>query len=132
MTTFNAMKGRTLLVKRNAVLVAGARTKGITINGSPIDVTNDDDDGIRKLLSVPGQIDVEISVAGILLNDNLIAESLSASSRTQNTQFLFGSGSPDNGFTGSFFMASLKITGEYQGAVTFEATFQSAGAVTYA
>ena len=35
------------------------------------------------------------------------------------------------GFVGDFFLASMNFSGEYQGAVTFEAEFQSAGAVTY-
>lgn len=126
-----AQRGRSFIVQRNGVNVAGVRTKSITINGSPIDVTTDDDAGVRALLDQPGQVDVAISVSGILLNDTLAQESLSASDRVALTKFL-RSGSPDNGFSGQFFMSSYKETGEYQGAVTFEAEFQSAGAVTFA
>ncbi len=132
MTAIAATKGRTVIVKRNAVVVAGVRTKNITINGSPIDVTTDDDAGVRALLDTPGQVDVSISVSGIVLSDTLRTEALGTTDRTQITQFLYGSASPDNGWTGNFFLASYKETGEYQGAITFEAEFQSAGAVTYA
>lgn len=130
-TSFAALSGRTVVVKRAGVAVAGARTKGITINGSPIDVTTDDDAGVRALLDVPGQVDVSISVSGLALNDTLRIESLNSTDRTQITQFIFGSGSPDRAFAGNFFLASYKETGEYQGSVTFEAEFQSAGTVTY-
>jgi predicted secreted protein len=131
----SAMKGRAVVVTRNGTPVAGARTKSITINGSPIDVTTDDADAVQKLLDEPGQVDVAISVSGILLNDLLTAESLSTSARVKATQFMFGgfSGSPLNthGFSGNFFMESFAITGEYQGAVTFEASFKSADTVTF-
>ena len=127
----SASRGRSFVVQRGGANVAGVRTKSLTVNGSPIDVTTDDDAGIRSLLDQPGQVDVAISVAGILLNDILAAESLQTSDRVQLTKFL-RSGSPDNGFSGQFFLASYKETGEYQGAVTFKADFQSADTVTYA
>ena len=128
----SAVAGRTVIVKRNAVAVAGVRTKGIKIAGSPIDVTNDDDAAVRKLLNAPGQVDVSLSVSGVLINDTLRAEALGTSDRVAPMQFLYNSGvSPDSGFTGDFFMASYNETGEYQGSVTFEAEFQSAGTVTY-
>lgn len=126
-----ASRGRSFVVQRGGVNVAGVRTKSITVNGSPIDVTTDDDAGIRSLLDQPGQVDVAISVAGILLNDTLATESLQTTDRVQLTKFL-RSGSPDNGFSGQFFLTSYKETGEYQGAVLFEAEFQSAGVVTFA
>lgn len=126
-------KGRSVGVFRGAapVLVAGARTKGCSINGSPIDVTNDDDAAVRKLLNEPGQIDVSLTVAGILKNETLIQESLDAADRVQATEFRWP-GSVSNGkLAGEFFLSSFGITGEYQGAATFEATFESAGAVTF-
>lgn len=129
------IRGRAVVIRRGGVNLAGVRTKSISINGSPIDVTNDDDDGVRKLLDQPGQLDVEISVSGIVLNATLRNEALSTSDRVANTQFIFGGfeGSPANthGFIGDFFLAGYTETGEYQGVVVFEATFQSAGAVTY-
>jgi predicted secreted protein len=118
-----AIKGRAVLVFRNGTRVAGVRTKSITINGAPIDITADEDDGIRR------------SVSGVLLNESLRAEALSTSDRIAATVFTYPGfdGSPANthGFSGEFFLASYSETGEYQGAVTFEATFQSAGQVTY-
>jgi TP901-1 family phage major tail protein len=126
-------KGRSIGVYRGAspTLVAGARTKGLSINGSPIDVTNDDDAAVRKLLNEPGQIDVSITVAGILKNETLIQESLDAADRVQATEFRWPGSVTNGDLTGDFFLASFGITGEYQGAATFEATFESAGAVAF-
>lgn len=134
MSASTAIRGRLLQIYRNSLLVAGARTKSLKINGSPIDVTVDDDAGVRQLLAQAGQVDVSISVSGILVSDQLIQEALSATSRTQTTSFGIAGGfigSPDHlTFTGSFYLASFELGGEYQGAATFSAEFQSAGAVT--
>lgn len=131
-----ALKGRSIIIRRNGIIVAGVRTKSITIGGSPIDVTTDDDDGVRKLMDQPGQVDVSISVSGIVLNEVLRNESLSTSDRVATTQFTYkegfeGSPADSHGFSGDFFLASYSETGEYQGMTTFEAEFQSAGPVTY-
>lgn len=129
------IKGRAVVVRRNGVNLAGVRTKSIAIAGSPIDVTTDDDDGVRRLKDEPGQVDVSISVSGIVLNNTLRSEALSTSDRVSQTQFIFGGfeGSPANthGFVGDFFLASYTESGEYNGVVTFEAEFQSAGLVTF-
>lgn len=126
-----AIKGRSVLIHRNGVLVAGARTKSISINGSPIDITTDDDDGVRKVMEEPGQLDVEISVSGIILNAALRPDAMSTSDRVKPTDLIFGTGSPTNRFSGDFFIQGYTESFEYQGAGTFEATFISAGTVTY-
>lgn len=132
----SGMKGRAIIIQRNGVTVAGVRTKSITIGASTIDTTNDDDAAVRKLLDAAGQVDVSISVSGILVNDQLLSESLLAEGRVQTTAFKLPggfSGSPDHStLSGQFFMDSFGITGEHQGAATFEASFQSSGAVTLA
>jgi predicted secreted protein len=125
-----AIAGRNILVRRNGVVLAGVRVKGISIAGAPIDVTNDDDDGIRKLLDEAGQLDISISVSGVLMNDTLRDEALNADDRVAPTAFEIGTTSPTDGYSGNFFMESYNEGGEYQGHGTFEATFQSAGAVT--
>jgi predicted secreted protein len=126
-------KGRSIGVYRGATptLVAGVRTKGLNINGSPIDITNDDDEAVRKLLNEPGQIDVSISVAGVLKNETLIQEALDAADRVQATEFRWPGSITDGKLAGDFFLATFGITGEYQGHATFEATLESAGVVAF-
>lgn len=130
--TFPA-KGRAITVKRGAgpTLIGGVRTKSMTINGSSIDVTNDDDSGIRKLMDEPGELSVSITVGGIIKSDTLRIESLNSTDRVDATEFGFPGSGTNGKIAGQFFLASYTETGEYQGAQTFQATFESAGACTY-
>lgn len=125
-------KGRALQLKRGTaaseVLIAGVRTKSLSINGEAIDVTNDDDDGWRKMLDMPGELSVEFSCSGVAKNHTLLQEALSNSDRVQSTLLLWTGGGK---LQGNFYLASYSETGEYQGGVMFEATFQSQGTVTY-
>jgi len=127
-------KGRSVAVYYGdspGTLIAGVRTKGITINGAPIDITSDDDAGYRKLLDEPGQLDVAISVSGILTNQQLANDALSTTDRVKGLEFRWV-GTTQNGFVrGDFFMESFAITGEYNGAATFEASFLSTGTISY-
>lgn len=126
--------GRLVLVKRAGATLGGVRTKSISINGAAIDITTDDDAGIRKIMEVPGQLDIDITVSGILLGGSLRSTAMSTSDRVAAMEFIYPGfeGSPANthGFTGDFYLESYTETGEYQGAVTFEATFKSAGIIT--
>lgn len=130
----SAIKGRSIVVQRNGVTIAGVRSKSVSINGSSIDTTNDDNNGIRQLLDEPGQVEVSISVSGILTNDALLQEALSVADRGQTMSFIMPggwTGSPSfQTLSGGFFMSSFSITGEYQGAATFEAEFQSSSTVS--
>jgi predicted secreted protein len=126
-----AIKGRDIEVWRGAVLakVAGVRAKSISLNGEPIDVTNDDDDGVRKLLADAAELAVELTVSGVATDDTLRAESVLVDGRAINTEFRFPGGTEK--YAGSFFMTGYTENGEYKGSAMFEATFQSAGAVAY-
>lgn len=129
------VKGRAVLVRRNSIVLAGVKTKSISIAGSPIDVTSDDSAGFRQLMDNPGQIDVSIKIAGIAVTETLRSQAIAESGRVLTTEFVFPGyeGSPGNthGFSGPFFIASYTESAEYNGAVTFEAELQSAGTVTY-
>ena len=52
-------------------LVAGARTKSVTFNNEPIDVTTDDASGFRTLLEEPGQKSLDVSVEGLLFDEEI-------------------------------------------------------------
>lgn len=123
-------KARSLTVKRNSILVASVRTKSIKINGSEIDITTDDDAGWKKLLVEPAIVSAEISVAGILKDETLATEAVNTTTRALTTEFGWPGASTPGKLAGTFFLTSFHITGEYQGAATFEATFVSSGAVT--
>lgn len=112
-------------------LIAGVRTKSLVINGSPIDITNDDDAAARKLLDEPGQLDVSMTVAGILKDQGLVRDALSTTDRVKGMEFRWPGTVQSGFFAGDFFMENFTMGGEYQGAITFEASFQSTGQVRY-
>ncbi len=107
--------------------IPGVREKGITINGEAIDISSDDDDGWRKLLDVPGERSVDISISGVLISDAVKA-ALFNGSRTQAVVLTYPSGAV---ITGDFYLGTLSETEPYKGEATFDATLQSTGEVTF-
>lgn len=122
-----AFAGRKTTLKWKTALLAGVRDKSLTINGEPVDVTNGDDDGWRHLLAEAGSRSVELGVNGVCDADTLRAV-MFTEDRTGALEYTYPSGAK---ISGTFFLASYKENGPYKEAQTFDATFQSAGAVTY-
>lgn len=124
-----AAKGRALLVKRGVTVIAGLRTKGVSINNEPIDVTTDDEAGYRTLLGDPGAKSLDLSIEGITKDDDLrVAILASGSMMLTDVTITY----PDGGILdGDFFFASLEETGTYKEAVTFSGSLQSSGQWTY-
>lgn len=124
-----AAKGRELLIKKGSTVLAGVRTKGVSINGEPIDITSDDDDGYRTLLSDAGTYSVDLSVEGITKDDTLRTVILAGGSLMLTDITI----DYPNGKTlsGNFFLNSLEETGTYNEAVTFSGSLQSSGTFTY-
>jgi len=121
--------GRALTIDWDAVTLVGVRTKGYTVSNEYVDVTTDDDDGWRTLLSDPGVRSVEVTVGGISSDQVLLAAIMAASvsSETLTVNLPTTTGT----LAGLFLISSFEQTGEHDGAVEFTATFQSAGVVTY-
>lgn len=124
-----AAKGRSLLVKRGAVVIAGLRTKGVSFNGEPIDVTTDDEAGYRTLLADPGTKSIDLSIEGLTKDDDLrVAVLNGASLMLTDVTITY----PDGGIlAGDFFLTSLEESGSYNEAITFSGSLQSSGAWTY-
>lgn len=124
-----AFTGRKLRIKRGSTNIAGARTDSLTINNEPIDITDKDDAGWRTMLADVGVRSVDAEVEGVLDDATLIAIAVgSATSILQSwTIEIQGLGS----FTGNWHLASFAITGEQADAVTFTASIQSSGTITW-
>lgn len=127
MSITDGFPGRDLELTWNGNAIAGVREKGVTINGEPIDVTSDDDDGWRKLLTTPGQKQVDISVSGVTKGHVLKADWF-ANNRQRTATITYPDGDT---ITGTFHLVDYVETGTYNDATTFEANLQSSGAVTY-
>lgn len=121
--------GRALTIDWDSVTLVGVRTKGYTIANDYVDVTTDDDDGWRTLLADPGLRSVEVTVGGISSDQVLIAEIMKANITGEplTVQLPTTTGT----LAGTFLLSSFEQTGEHDGAVEFDATFMSSGAVTY-
>jgi predicted secreted protein len=124
-----AVSGRKLRIKKGSTLIAGARTDSLTINNEPIDITEKGDAGWRTMLADVGVRSIDAEVEGVLEDTTLIALSVGAAANllAAYTLEIEGIGS----FTGNFYFVSLAITGEQADAVTFTASIQSSGTITF-
>jgi len=110
-------------------VLAGVRTKTVSIAGAPVDVTSDDDLGFRTMLSNAGTYTIDLSVEGVSKDEallDIIAAGSNLMFEQMSVQFHDGAN-----LVGDFFLASFEQTGEYADAVTFSASFQSSGAWVY-
>lgn len=110
-------------------VIAVARTKTLSINNEPVDVTSDGDDGIQRFLNEMGQKAVEVTVEGMFdsADETLIDLSLSNDLITA-LEFDYSTYT----ISGDFFMSAFSQSMAYNDAITFSATFASSGAVVKA
>lgn len=125
-----ARAGRTLRIRRGVTPIAGARSDSITINNEPIDITEKDSTGWRTLLADAGVRSIDCEVEGILEDSTLLAIAVGTSSALLESYTIAITGLGT--FTGNFYLSNFAITGEMADAVTFTASIQSSGTVTFA
>ena len=124
----SAVVGRKILIKKDGTVLAGVRTKSVAINREPIDITNDDDLGWRNILAEPGERQIDFTVSGIVVNDVLRDASFEDPAVLEDLTFEYDDGAK---IEGDFFLASYTENGEYNDALSFDATFHNAGVVQY-
>lgn len=128
----SALSGRKVIIKKGnpGVKVAAARSKSITFNNEPIDITSDDDEGVRKLLEGDGEQaekSLDLSVEGVT-KDAVFLNDLATGSNVDDYEIeIPGIGT----FTGKFFLTSTALTAPYNDATTFTAELQSTGPFTF-
>lgn len=121
-------KGRDIDFEWNSAELLGVREKGISLNGDPINVTSDEDDGWQLLLAdVGGEDKVEVSISGVTKSEVLKTDWFNRT-RTRSVEITYPNGSV---LSGTFFLASYSDTGPYNDGTTFEATLQSSGEVIF-
>jgi predicted secreted protein len=110
-----------------AVEIGGVREKGIELNGEAIDITSDDDNGWRTLLTVPAENQINISLSGVSKDDTLKTDWF-AGNRTKQATITFADGGT---IVGTFYLATYSETGTYNEATVFEASIQSSGVIVF-
>lgn len=128
-----ATKGKTLLIKKGATLLAGIRSKTVTINNNPIDVTTDDDvnaAGASYRAYLAGIVDLEITGEGVAKDATaaraMRKDAIAGTVAEYTIEFPGG-----DTLVGDMFIASYIDTGVVEGAVTFSITLRNSEAPTY-
>lgn len=116
--------GRSYLIKKADTALAGVRTKSLSINHEPVDVTTDDENGFRTLLSEVGESSFELTVDGVT-KDSTLFDTATASASKLLTDVTIDH--PNGVISGDVYLASYEETGAYNDAITFSATLQSSG-----
>jgi TP901-1 family phage major tail protein len=130
-----AQKGKDLLIKigdgESFVTVAGLRTNHLAFNAETVDVTNADSAGRwRELLAGAGMRRAGITGAGVFKDQgsDVLMRQIFFDGDVRIYQVIV----PDFGrIEGPFQITSLEYRGEHDGEVTFEMSFESAGALTF-
>lgn len=123
----SAAIGRALVIKREGTKIAAVQEKSIAVNNEPIDVSSDDDEGVRKLLEDSSTRTIDLNVSGLLFDDTLAAKALSGTGLIETYQIVYPSGMV---VEGEFRFNSYESSGSFNDAVKFSATFQSTGSWT--
>lgn len=124
--------GNLCLIKKNAVTIAGGRTVGLSVGGSPITITDQLDDGFQKLLAgaITGKA-LEFTIEGLEDGQVLRDIALGAATGRFMTDITFHFPNGDN-ISGPVFMSAYTEGGPYEDAQTFSATFMTDGEYTFA
>jgi len=134
--------GRSLLLKigdgaesEAFTAFAGMNSKSLTINNTGIDVTTPDattPGGALWAQSLNGLKSVSLSGDGIFLDESAQEGRLNTIAMQADPVANFEIVVPDFGtYAGEFRVTSLDFGGDTEGAVTFSASFESNGAVTF-
>lgn len=123
--------GRNMKILKSSVELLGIRTKSFSINGTPIDITTDDDLGYRTLLAEAGEKSIDISFDGITKDAVLRAIINGGTTAHMLTDVTLEYANGDTITGCDWFLTNLDESGTYNDAVTFSGSMQSSGAWTY-
>ena len=120
--------GRKVFLVVDEVTICAARTKTLTVNNEPIDVTTDCDAGITKLLDEAAQISWELSADGI--QDPTVTESLLEKALDENSTVTVSMDYGDYVLSGDAKLTSYSENLPHNDATTFSVSLQGKEALT--
>ncbi len=129
-----AQRGGALLLKVDIsgtmTTIGGLRSTSITLNDEAVDITNKDNGQTRTLLPQGGTASLTVSGSGVFTDST--AEQTIRTAWNASTFKSYNIIIPDLGtYSGSFMIASLEYSGEYNGEVTYSITLESSGSISF-
>lgn len=123
-----AFVGRKALFKKGLTTVAAVRTRSMTLGNEVVDITSDDDNGFRTMLSEPGNKTLDLTVEGVFKDATMLTVAMSTSDILEAFSILF----PTIGtIAGDFVVTSFEAGAAYNEAGTFSCSLQSSGTFTF-
>lgn len=123
---------RVLILDGTQTIIARLKTKGMTINNEPVDVTTDDDHPWRTLLAAASIKSIEVTASGVVSDAATLATlttlAMHLTDTTTTCTFQDGSGGSTEQIEGVFQLTNFEKTGATDGAGEFSCTFQSSAA----
>lgn len=109
------------------VALGALKSKSVTINNEPIDITTDDDSGYRTLLSDAGSMrSADLKLSG-LLKDRVFLEYVDQQALLAIRIVFPGATTLGVQITGNFWVTSTELGAEMEDAATVDYSFQSSG-----
>lgn len=121
--------GRKVAFTWGGAPILGVREKSLSINGEPVNVTADNNNGIRELLAEDAEVSVDIELSGVTKDSVFREAKLAGGASLRATATL--TYSDGDVMSGTFQLGNYSEGQPYNEAVTFTATLMSTGAVTY-
>jgi TP901-1 family phage major tail protein len=120
--------GRKVIIAKGATPIANVRTKSLSINRELVDSSDDDSGAWATHLDEPGQIDVSISVEGVISDHAILGESLNPVVGNAVYTLTY----PDGGVvSGTFGLSSFSLEDTYNDLSTYSFEMRASGPVTY-
>lgn len=110
-----------------AVPILDVTEKNLEISREAVDISNGDDDGVRRLLATAGQKQVSLTISGVGINDQLASE-VFVEGTNRTLRITWPSGQK---IQGDFFLAKYGEGMPHKDKPTWTAEYQSAGAITF-
>jgi len=123
--------GRLATLSKDSTVIGGTRVTNIQVDYTPIDVTDNDSDGLQELLALSGMSVMTFDVEGVYKDPVLrdIAMDPTTTQLLTDLTFDFADGGVGSAtVSGDFFMLNYKEGNDYKEATTFSASFTSSGA----
>ena len=123
--------GRKVAFTWDGAAITGVRERGISINRDAIDITSEEDNGLRTVLAEAAELSWEISIAGVAKEDTLLMAggAIGAGIKAVTITYPASTGTGKI-ISGNFYLSAYSESDPHRDASTFQATLMSSGAVT--